>query len=180
MCHRLHHIVSLILRDLYSIRPLSIQTQCSLAMQYSKMVQEWRGTLPSFLSLNTPESIPLIAIFQRQRDVLNISYWHALIIIYRPLLLRKFALVQRGRDDTLTDLDIESSVNECLVAALRVTEKVEEMFKSRMIFRSFWVRSQPILLSPSRTSTWFVDLLPHREHVTTASPLPLYCTSIRS
>ncbi|KAL2793422.1 fungal-specific transcription factor domain-containing protein [Aspergillus keveii] len=136
--YKLHHIVSLILRDLYSIRPLSIQTQCSLAMQYSKMVQEWRGTLPSFLSLNTPESIPLIAIFQRQRDVLNISYWHALIIIYRPLLLRKFALVQRGRDDTLTDLDIESSVNECLVPALRVTEKVEEMFKSRMMFRSFW------------------------------------------
>ncbi|KAL3445820.1 fungal-specific transcription factor domain-containing protein [Aspergillus insuetus] len=136
--YKLHHIVSLILRDLYSIRPLSIQTQCSLAMQYSKMVQEWRGTLPSFLSLNTPESIPLIAIFQRQRDVLNISYWHALIIIYRPLLLRKFALVQRGRDDTLTDLDIESSINECLVAALRIIEKVEEMFKSRMMFRSFW------------------------------------------
>ncbi|KAJ0415653.1 fungal-specific transcription factor domain-containing protein [Aspergillus carlsbadensis] len=136
--YKLHHIVSLILRDLYSIRPLSIQTQCALAMQYSKMVQEWRGTLPSFLSLDTPECIPLIAIFQRQRDVLNVSYWHALIIIYRPLLLRKFALVQRGRDDPSPDLGIESSIIECLAAALRITEKVEEMFKSRMMFRSFW------------------------------------------
>ncbi|KAL3469086.1 fungal-specific transcription factor domain-containing protein [Aspergillus californicus] len=135
---RLHRIVSLILRDLYSIQPASISTQCALATKYSQELMDWRDTIPSFLSTDTQESVPLIPIFQRQRDVLNLSYWHALVLMHRPILLRKFALVQRGRSDNTRNAQIESGVSECLAAALHIVKKVEEMFQTGLMFRSFW------------------------------------------
>ncbi|KAH8805499.1 hypothetical protein F5884DRAFT_823181 [Xylogone sp. PMI_703] len=136
--YKLHRIVSLILRDLYSIRPASISTQCSLATKYSQMLKDWRDTVPRFLIGDNEAPIPLIPIFRRQRDVLNLSYWHTLIIMHRPLLLRKVALLQRGGQDAINDAQVERSVSECLAAALHIVEEVEEMFQSERMFRSFW------------------------------------------
>lgn len=136
---RLHGIISMVLRDLYSIRPAPTSTHCSLATKYSQMLKDWRDTVPRFLMGDNQEAIPLIPIFQRQRDVLSLSYWHTLIIMHRPLLLRRIALVQHGRNDDTNSAQIESSVSECLAAALHIIEKVEEMFQSGLMFRSFWV-----------------------------------------
>lgn len=139
--YRLHRIVSVILKDIYSIRPMPISRQCSLAANCSQMLEQWRDTIPHFLFTNHQESITMIPIFQRQRDVLNISYWHALVLLNRPILLRKFALMQGGRYDHIDHTEVETRVNECLVAALHVIKQVEEMFQSKAMFRCFWVSS---------------------------------------
>lgn len=120
---------------------MSISKQCSLAANYSQILKDWRDTVPRFLSTDHQESIPLIPIFQRQQDVLNISYWHAIVLMHRPILLRKFAVIQQGRYENETHAEMESMVSECLVAALRIIEQVEAMFQSKVMFRSFWVSS---------------------------------------
>lgn len=106
------------------------------------MLQQWRDDLPGFLQMDLANSTPLIPIFQRQRDVLNYTYWHAVILTNRPLLLKGFNT--NGDDGTRIAFekyktDIQDGVNTCLQAALRVTNRVCQMFQGGLMFRSFWV-----------------------------------------
>jgi hypothetical protein len=134
----------MILRDLYSIRPLSTAEQCILSKKYIQLLREWRNEIPSFLQVDSKDSPPLIPIFQRQRDVLNFTYWHAVIVTCRPLLLKNFAHLRHTYDShtaiaTNSEPGIEESVNECLQAALYIVNRVDQMFESGRMFRSFWV-----------------------------------------
>ncbi|GAM43458.1 hypothetical protein TCE0_050f18290 [Talaromyces pinophilus] len=137
----LHRILSLILRDLYSIRFVSTIDQCTLAAHYSTMLQQWRDDLPGSLRMDLGNSTPFIPIFQRQRDVLNYTYWHAVILTNRPLLLKGF---NTSEDDGTRiafekyKAKIQDGVDKCLQAALSVTNRVCQMFQGGLMFRSFW------------------------------------------
>lgn len=142
--NRLHRILTMILRDLYTIRPLSTADQCSLSKKSIQHLKKWRDDIPSFLQINSKTSPPLIPIFQRQRDVLNFTYWHAVMVACRPLLLKNFLQLHLNshRDITIPSNSktlIEESVSECLEAALCIVDRVEKMFESGRMFRSFWV-----------------------------------------
>lgn len=106
------------------------------------MLQQWRDDLPGFLQMDLGNSTPLIPIFQRQRDVLNYTYCHAVILTNRPLLLKGF----NTSGDTGTRIafekykaNIQDGVDKCLQAALSVTNRVCQMFQGGLMFRSFWV-----------------------------------------
>ncbi|PCG91469.1 Transcription factor [Penicillium occitanis (nom. inval.)] len=139
--YKLHRILSLILRDLYSIRFVSTIDQCTLAAHYSTMLQQWRDDLPGSLRMDLGNSTPFIPIFQRQRDVLNYTYWHAVILTNRPLLLKGF---NTSEDDGTRiafekyKAKIQDGVDKCLQAALSVTNRVCQMFQGGLMFRSFW------------------------------------------
>ena len=132
----------MILRDLYSIRPLSTAKQITFAEMYSRHIKEWRHDIPGFLQVNSKHPPPLIPIFQRQRDVLNFIYWHALILLLRPLLLKNFTQLEhespRAIDENYKSR-IEDCVSLCLEAAVCIVDRVEQMFESGRMFRSFWV-----------------------------------------
>jgi hypothetical protein len=135
----------MILRDLYSIRPLSTVEQCDLSKKYTQYLKEWRDEVPNFLQVDSKTSPPLIPIFQRQRDVLNFTYWHAVMVTCRPLLLKNFAQLQHTYDShtavtSNSQPRIDESVNECLQAAMSIVDRVDQMFESGRMFRSFWVR----------------------------------------
>ncbi|KAL2856506.1 fungal-specific transcription factor domain-containing protein [Aspergillus pseudoustus] len=136
---KLHLILSEVLRDLYGIDRQSIGEQCTLAVKYAQMIRGWYSTVPRFLATDSQDSVPLIPIFQRQRDVLSVSYWHALIILYRPLLLQQF-MARPSHSEAAAPLDqrITSMVSDCLDAALHIVNKVDDMVDSGVIFRSFW------------------------------------------
>ncbi|KAJ5369020.1 uncharacterized protein N7496_008780 [Penicillium cataractarum] len=127
--YRLHRVLTGILRDLYSIRPVSLEKQCTLAGQYSIMLEEWRDSLPKFLQIDNGEIHPLIAIYQRQRDVLHYTYWHAMILTNRPLMLRGFT---------------------------NGSESGTEMFEDGLMFRSFWGEAFQI---PQMQNTYEVILI---------------------
>lgn len=140
---RLHRILSDVLRSLYSLRPLSTTEQYKLANKYSQQLKDWRGEIPGFLQVDSKESPPLIPIFQRQRDVLNFTYWHAVIVTNRPLLLTNFAKSQQTSPSNTTSSyqgRISECVSECLDAAVCIVDRVDQMFESGRMFRSFWVR----------------------------------------
>ncbi|KAH8680559.1 fungal-specific transcription factor domain-containing protein [Xylariales sp. PMI_506] len=139
--YKLHLILSRVLRDLYSIRPLSTSEQYTLARKYSQQLKEWRKNSPDFLQVENKAAPPLITIFQRQRDVLNFTYWHAVVVTNRPMLLKNFTRVQGDTGGAMGGSHharIVDGVSECVQAALSIADRVFQMFESGGMFRSFW------------------------------------------
>jgi hypothetical protein len=156
---RLHLILNVVLRDLYCIRTLSTAEQCDLSEKHIQSLKNWREDIPNFLQVNSKDSPPLIAIYQRQRDVLNFTYWHAVMVTCRPLILKKFPQLQHTNDCYTTvpsnsKLRIDEIINKCLEAALCIVDRVDHMFESGRMFRSFYVwlaKDHSILLEGNLT-----------------------------
>lgn len=145
---KLTRIVSLVLRDLYSIRPPSLGRRIELSAKYTADLHAWRNSLSGFLAGSSPqggiESQSLIPIFQRQRSVLNLAYHHAILLIHRPFLLRDFASLTHmpthpnwGTNPNKT-YDTTPNITACLEAAMAITRVVNDVFRSSNLFRSFW------------------------------------------
>ncbi|OHW98003.1 fungal specific transcription factor domain-containing protein [Colletotrichum incanum] len=141
---KLSRIVSMILRDLYSIRPSSFSNRCVLAAKYSQNLKHWRAEMSQFLDDGVNTAL-LIPIFQRQRNVLNLAYWHAMILTHRPFLLSNFARLQRNgkaRRRSVPHKDqTEESVHACLDAAMHVVDTVNDLIQAGQLFRAFWFTS---------------------------------------
>jgi hypothetical protein len=139
---RLAKIISHILRDLYAIRPPPLAVRVTLSAKYTEALHDWRQNLSRFLDTDIIHPSLLIPVFQRQRYVLNLAYYHALILVYRPFLLSNFASLNsrkdqsRGAPDTL---DVDKNVADCLDAAMNITSIVNELTEERQMYRAFWV-----------------------------------------
>ncbi|KAI8282153.1 hypothetical protein K4K60_003731 [Colletotrichum sp. SAR11_57] len=141
---KLSRIVSMILRDLYSIRPSSFSNRCALAAKYSQNLKQWRAELSQFLDDGINMAL-LIPIFQRQRNVLNLAYWHAMILTHRPFLLSNFARLQRNGKSRRRSVPHKDqagdSVQACLDAAMHVVDTVNDLIQAGQLFRAFWFTS---------------------------------------
>lgn len=144
---KLTRIVSHVLRDLYTIRPPSIALRVELSSKYTADLYAWRSSLSRFLQNSGEEggidSHLLIPIYQRQRSVLNLAYYHAMLLIHRPFLLRDFAsLTHMGTNPawgpSTGGIDTSSNVAKCLEAAMGIVRVVNDVFSSSNLFRSFW------------------------------------------
>lgn len=141
-CCRLSRVVAMILRDFYSIRPTSTAERCALTTKYSHNLKMWRSEIPRFLDADDFDVSVLTPIFRRQRNVLNLSYWHTLILLNRHFLLGNFAHLQqdpRSRRESPHKAQIEQGVGECLQAAMNIVGRVTDMIQSGQMFKSFWV-----------------------------------------
>lgn len=98
-----------------------------------------------FLDVDQFSTSLQVPIFQRQRNVLNLTYWHAIILTYRPIVLSKItrSLHQaRGASD-VDDPETEESVQQCLRAAMNTVNTVDNMTQKHQLFRAFWVWWHP-------------------------------------
>ncbi|KAI9651249.1 hypothetical protein NHQ30_001287 [Ciborinia camelliae] len=140
----LSQIISHILRDLYSIRPPSSSVRLSLADKYSKELGEWRTKLSGFLDAEGVDTSLLIPIFQRQRNVLNLSYWHGLILVHRPFLLRDFANLHKRNSHhsrgTSNGTPMDKNVMSCLQAAIEITNIVNHLTDVGQMYHAFWAK----------------------------------------
>ncbi|TVY36562.1 D-galactonate dehydratase [Lachnellula occidentalis] len=133
-------IISHILRDLYPIKPPSLYVRVALSTKYSEDLLHWRKGLSRFLDEGVDTSL-LIPLFQRQRNVLNLAYYHALILVHRPFLLSNFASLNsrntrpRGAPGTP---DMDKNVGECLNAAMHIAAIVNDLTEGQQIYRAFW------------------------------------------
>lgn len=137
----LSKILSNILRDLYSIRPPALAFRVTLSAKYSKALHEWRRELSRFLDADTVDASLLIPAFQRQRNVLNLAYYHALILVYRPFLLSNFASLNSRKDrprGAPGTLEMDKNVADCLDAAMNITTIVNELCEAGQLYRAFW------------------------------------------
>ncbi|KAH8195626.1 hypothetical protein TruAng_010208 [Truncatella angustata] len=80
--YKLHRILGKVLRDIYSIQPVSATEQCIRSHKYLQEIREWRSIAPGFLQLDSKDVPPLIPIFQRQREATCYYGFSAAAILY--------------------------------------------------------------------------------------------------
>lgn len=145
---KLSRLLDGILRDLYPIQPLSTNARLALTSPYTLKLRQWYDDYDDFLNSRRINAALLLPVYQRQRNVLNLAYWHATILAHRPFLLRKLDTRQLGRD-TSRDATIENHVDEnislCVDAAMNICELVTELIEARVMFKAFWVRFYPFI-----------------------------------
>ncbi|RDW89807.1 fungal specific transcription factor domain-containing protein [Aspergillus mulundensis] len=141
---KIARIISRILRDLYSIRPISDNKRLSAVQSICSDLAAWRADLAWFLDADVLSASLIIPIFQRQRNVLNLTYWHSIILTHRPFVLGNFARVQDGRSRPSKGglaAHTEESVKACLNASLKIVEIIDEIAQNRQLLRALWITS---------------------------------------
>ncbi|KAH8196117.1 hypothetical protein TruAng_009716 [Truncatella angustata] len=138
---RLSRILSAILRDLYSIKPISTSTRTTVAAKHMTALKDWRKEMSYFLEVSGISASLLKPIYQRQKNVLNFAYWHAVILINRPFLLSNFARLQQNvmaSAEAARRARTNASVQECLQAAINIVSTVNDLFQADQMFRGYW------------------------------------------
>ncbi|KAI1114055.1 transcriptional regulatory protein GAL4 [Nemania sp. NC0429] len=139
---KLARIIGRVVRELYSVQPISAGRRTVLTERISKDLSDWHVEFSRFLDaeFNTP-SCP--EIYLRQRNVLNLTYWHAIILAYRPIVLSNFTRFLHRHSHTLqgtgNDAEVEEGIQQCVRAALSTAMAVDEMVRNSQIFRAFWI-----------------------------------------
>ncbi|KAM0208033.1 hypothetical protein ACHAQI_007315 [Fusarium lateritium] len=137
---KLARIIGHILRALYSVKPISISRRADETQQISKDLAEWRSDISQFLDADYFSTSFLAPIVQRQRNVLNMTYWHAIILTNRQAVLNSFARISRqNRRGSEIDAATQESVQKCLEAAMDTVALIENMVGTGQMFRAFWV-----------------------------------------
>lgn len=135
------------LRRLYPLKPISAQLRIERTEEIHGKLVAWRSDLASFLETEDFNAGMFLPIVQRQRNVLNLTYWHAIILTHRPFLLNKFTAARQSRqarrdvnDDSCNDeLQTRKSVEQCLVSAMYTVKIIDQMTQIRQMSRAFWV-----------------------------------------
>ncbi|KAB8242129.1 hypothetical protein BDV35DRAFT_384314 [Aspergillus flavus] len=140
---KLSRILSGILSDIYSIQPMSITERLSFTAKYMSELKSWRREMAGFLDRPSLNAAPLVLIYQRQRNVLNLAYWHTVILTNRPLLLTNFARLTNITRRLLREQNerreqIDESISECLHAAMEIVTVVDAIIQAKQLFRCFW------------------------------------------
>ncbi|KAF7563420.1 hypothetical protein G7046_g734 [Stylonectria norvegica] len=139
---KLSRIVANILKDFYGIRPRSTESQLKLAASYSTDLDEWRVGIKYLLDTTNYDSALFLPIFLRQRNVLNLAFWHAQILLHRPFLLNSFAnltnfsLHRNARSANAAD--IARNVQLCLDAAMQIVQLVDDISAGGQLYNAFW------------------------------------------
>ncbi|KAF9889257.1 hypothetical protein FE257_007570 [Aspergillus nanangensis] len=142
---KIARIISRILRDLYSIKPISERRRAAAVQTISNDLGDWRAELSWFLDTDSFSTSLLMPIFQRQRNVLNLTYWNSVILTHRPFVLGNFAHLSRQSHGfattTYANPQSEDSVTQCLNAAMKTVSIIDEITQNHQLFRSLWITS---------------------------------------
>lgn len=138
---KLSKIISGILHDLYGIQRSTLTAQASAAAKYGAEMTQWRKELSEFLDL--PNVNIMKITYQRQYTVLNLAFYHAQILLYRPFLLKGFTLLikEHSRRNDKLQGTIDQNIKSCLEAAMKVVSIVHDLSAKGRMYRAFWVRN---------------------------------------
>ena len=142
--YSLARIVKSILRQLYPLKPITGARRHALTAEIARSLTDWRANLNTFLDSENFNASLFLPIVQRQRNVLNLTYWHAIILTHRPFLLNNSSGDRPARgsfDDTLSneEAQTEQSVQQCLDSAMNTVRVINQMTQSRQMYRAFWI-----------------------------------------
>jgi len=136
--------VKSILRQLYPLKPITASRRNVLTTEISRSLTDWRADLDTFLDSENFNASLFLPIVQRQRNVLNLTYWHAIILTHRPFLLNSSHgdRPTKGPVDNAVSNDeaqTEQSVQQCLDSAMNTVRVINQMTQSRQMYRAFWI-----------------------------------------
>ncbi|KAL3464341.1 hypothetical protein BJX64DRAFT_275840 [Aspergillus heterothallicus] len=141
---KLSRIISGILRDLYGIRKATLQSQLAAAAKHGADLAQWRSELSSFVDMPSVEMLMLT--YQRQYTVLNLAFYHAQILLYRPFILKDSKHWESPVSGGNTQLQesVNQNIEHCLNAAIRITSILHDLCENGRMYRTFWTCSQAI------------------------------------
>ena len=132
-------VIGKILKELYGISRQDYAIELATAGKLRRELDEWRREISHFLDIEISHLSPL---FRRQSMALKMSYDHALILLYRPFLLDtcedypKITAILSAKDRRQAS---EDNVNECLNAAIHMTEIINVLYERDQMFSASWV-----------------------------------------
>ncbi|KAL4781789.1 fungal-specific transcription factor domain-containing protein [Aspergillus varians] len=135
---KLSKIISGILRDLYGIRRVTLQSQSAAAAKYGAELAQWRNKLSAFVDL--PSVDMLMLTYQRQHTVLNLAFYHARILLYRPFILKDFKNLALPASDGSSHLSksVNQNIRHCLEAAMKITSILRDLCENGKMYHTFW------------------------------------------
>ena len=136
---KLSVLIGRILRDMYGARRATTQAEESAAAQHGAELVAWRQEISSFLDSANVDL--LILIYQRQYTVLNLAFYHAQILLYRPFMIKYFG-ASTGREKPPKDVPsdaINRYIDICLTAATKIASIIRELCEKRRMYSMFWV-----------------------------------------
>ncbi|KAJ5729721.1 uncharacterized protein N7483_004229 [Penicillium malachiteum] len=135
---KLSVIVGRILRDMYGPHKATSQEEEAAAAQHGADLTRWRQEISGFLDSSNVDL--LILIYQCQYTVLNLAFYHAQILLYRPFLIKHFGNFV-GQERSQNNVRSETSnqyVDVCITAATNIAAVVHELCEKHRMYSMFW------------------------------------------
>ncbi|KAL2860539.1 hypothetical protein BJX68DRAFT_252145 [Aspergillus pseudodeflectus] len=135
---KLSRIISGILRDLYGIRRATLQSHLTAAAKHGADMAKWRSELSAFVDM--PSVDMLMLTYQRQYTVLNLAFYHAQILLYRPFILKDSKNWASSVSDGINQLQesVNHNIEHCLSAAMKITGILRDLCESGRMYKTFW------------------------------------------
>ena len=128
---RLCAIIGKLVTDLYGLRPIDKKTRLDLTHKHRNVLAEWRQEVTKSLGFDFPHNGPTIV--QQQHIIPMLTYYHVIILLYRPFLIDIFSEVPSDRDR------MKEHVQECLEASMSIVEIVGRLYEKASSFHALWV-----------------------------------------
>ncbi|RAH67462.1 uncharacterized protein BO66DRAFT_457958 [Aspergillus aculeatinus CBS 121060] len=134
---KLSVIIGGILHDVYGPRRASGQVEAAAAAKYGASLSRWRQELSGFLDVANVDLLMLT--YQRQYTVLNLAFYHAQVLLYRPFILKDFghSTVTRPQNDKSLE-SVRKYTGLCLEAAMKIAAIVRELCDRGRMYSTFW------------------------------------------
>ncbi|KAL0932261.1 finger protein [Colletotrichum truncatum] len=151
---RLSRILARILRALYGIHPPSTDEHFDLAAKFNRDLSEWRDHISYLLDAGGSSAI-FVKLVLRQRDVLKLAFWHAQILVHRPLLLKSFTALANdtfGSSPLLArQQEMQKNIETCINAATNIAQHIDQIdaageFYSTLFFIPYYGFSAVVIL----------------------------------
>ncbi|KAI1376199.1 hypothetical protein F4677DRAFT_419165 [Hypoxylon crocopeplum] len=138
---KISRIIASVLREFYSLRTPSSKERIELATRFTNELKQWRLDMALLLDHQGASQSLLLPLFRRQRNVLNLAYWHTLLLVHRPFLLNNFASLSNystARAKLPYHEAFENNVKQCLDAAMKISDIIQELEQRNQLHRAFW------------------------------------------
>lgn len=118
---------------IYPIRPTSEPERFAAVQRLNERIDDWHSQLSPFLKDVKPTS--LVRSLRRQSTALNLAHCHAIMHLYRPLLL--------GGNHTPAGQQFSTGfrsngIARCIAAAQSALRLVDDMVKQAPTFHAYW------------------------------------------
>ncbi|KAG7055825.1 finger protein [Colletotrichum scovillei] len=127
---KLSRIVARVLRSLYGIKSISTEEHLTLAARFDEDLSEWREPI-SYLLDTVGSSTLFVKLVLRQRDLLQLAFWHAQILVHRPLLINSInsfsGHVQENGSGRLRYEEIRKNIQRCVDAATEIAKHINHI-----------------------------------------------------
>jgi hypothetical protein len=111
----LSKIVEKVLREVYTLDDTSEDERLEHAWRFGKALEDWKAQLPYLMSNVDPSGLHIA--WRRQRDMLQLSHWHAQILVYRPFMTTPYPAADPGKKQR-----VDSAIRTCIEAARAILD----------------------------------------------------------